>query len=460
MKIRVGADLEITEISKAEYKKLDDYLKSNLIIENPEYYKLAKMGKWVGNVSSHITLYSKLQNGFLVPFGALRDIYKMFSKADYELDFHNSSKTLNYSSKITPYDYQEEAIQKVLKMKNGILIAPCGAGKTEMALEIVARIGKPALWITHTQDLLQQSMERAEKCFGTSKTNFGTITKGKINIGSHITFSTVQTLCKIDLKKIKNQFDVVIVDECHRVGGSPTNVMMFYKCLSNLSARYKIGVTATPKKNGLEKSMYCLFGELIHEIPKEVVEAKLCQVDVVSVFTSYRPDIKAITNTDGTINHAKCLQAMCEDEKRNNDIIELINKKDLKSCIVLSERVNHLHTLQENLMNKSTAVLTSQTKSNDRKQIIEDFKNGKIDVLFSTYQLMAEGFDCPALKYLVLATPSKNERIVTQSCGRVARKSEGKTVGIIFDFVDNYFLYQNMYKQRQRIYKKNNYNLS
>lgn len=367
-----------------------------------------------------------------------------------------SEKILKFYSKIKPYDYQEQAIQKMINAKNGVLVAPCGAGKTEMALEIIARIEKPTLWITHTQDLLKQSLERAMNNFDIPKKCFGTITQGKINIGTHITFATVQTLSKIDLKKIENQFDVIIVDECHRVGGSPTNIMMFYKCLSNLNARYKIGITATPKHDGLEKSMYCLLGDLIYEIPKEIVETKLCGVKVISISTNFSPNINDIINTDGTINYIKTINNLCENEERNYLIVKQI--KDLKKCVLLSERIGHLEQLKYMLKDRNVEILTS--KSKNRKEILENFKAGKIDILLSTYQLMAEGFDCPSLEYLALTTPQKNDRIVTQSCGRVARKCEGKQFGIIIDFVDNFSLFKKMRKQREKIYKKNNYSFT
>lgn len=361
---------------------------------------------------------------------------------------------LNYNSGITPYDYQKVAIEKVLKAKNGVLVAPCGAGKTEMALQIIAELGLPALWITHTQDLLKQSLERAMHSFDLPKECFGTITDGKINIGKYITFATVQTLSKIDLEKIKNEFGVIIVDECHRVGGSPTNVMMFYKCLSNLSARYKIGITATPKKNGLEQSMYCLLGNLIYEIPKEAVQSKLCGVEVVTYNIPYEPDLKKVTDADGTLNHAKMLEDLIWHTGRNKMLLCCIN--ELSNCIVLSDRVGHLQLL-ESLCTRRSAVLTSQTAKAKRDNLIANFKAGKIEVLFATYQLMAEGFDCPSLKYIVLATPQKNERIVTQAIGRVARKCEGKEKGIVYDFVDDWFVYKKMRKEREKVYKKNNY---
>jgi type I site-specific restriction endonuclease len=46
-------------------------------------------------------------------------------------------------------------------------------------------------------------------------------------------------MCKLDLTQYKDFFDVIIVDECHRVAGTPTAMTQFYKALNNLSARQK-----------------------------------------------------------------------------------------------------------------------------------------------------------------------------------------------------------------------------
>lgn len=47
---------------------------------------------------------------------------------------------------------------------------------------------------------------------------FGTITEGKVNIGKGITFATIQTMCKLDLSRYKDFWDVIIVDECFPAG--------------------------------------------------------------------------------------------------------------------------------------------------------------------------------------------------------------------------------------------------
>jgi superfamily II DNA or RNA helicase len=79
---------------------------------------------------------------------------------------------------------------------------------------------------------------------------------------------------------------------------------------------------------------------------------------------------------------------------------------------------------------------------------------GELDAVFATYQLAAEGLDCPNLRYVVFATPEKDERIVEQASGRVARRSDGKEKGIVIDFVDKFGMLIGWSKRREKIYEK------
>lgn len=88
---------------------------------------------------------------------------------------------------------------------------PAGSGKTETALELIARLGYRALWCTHTLDLLNQSYTRAKNKL--ENVGLGRITGGKVELGSHITFATIQTLSKMDLSEYSDMFDVIVVDE-------------------------------------------------------------------------------------------------------------------------------------------------------------------------------------------------------------------------------------------------------
>ena len=82
--------------------------------------------------------------------------------------------------------------------------------------------------------------------------------------------------------------------------------------------------------------------------------------------------------------------------------------------------------------------------------------NREIDCIFATYQLAKEGLDVPSLRYVVFATPEKDETTIIQSAGRVGRKADGKDYGTVIDFVDTFGIYQNWNKARDRCYKKIN----
>lgn len=146
-------------------------------------------------------------------------------------------KKVDYGGKVPLYDYQEEAVAAMLINHYGILQSPAGSGKTQMGIALACALGVKTLWLTHTKDLLTQSKSRAEQYVDSEL--LGTITEGKVNIGKAMTFATIQTMCKLDLDQYRDEWDCVIVDECHRVSGTPTAVTQFSKVLNTLCARHK-----------------------------------------------------------------------------------------------------------------------------------------------------------------------------------------------------------------------------
>ena len=148
-----------------------------------------------------------------------------------------------YGCDVSLYNYQREAVSKMLEAQYGILQAPAGCGKTQMGIAMAVTLGRKTLWLTHTKDLLSQSKARAEQYMSPDLT--GTITEGRVQIGRGITFATVQTMCNLNLALYRDTWDCIIVDECHRVAGSPTAVTQFSKVLNALAARHKYGLSAT-----------------------------------------------------------------------------------------------------------------------------------------------------------------------------------------------------------------------
>lgn len=329
---------------------------------------------------------------------------------------------------------------------------------TQTALECIARLGLKALWLTHTHDLLNQSLERAKNCFDCSEDMFGTITAGKVNISNGITFATVQTMCKLDLAKYRKEWAVVVVDECqHCCSGSPTRVTQFYKVVNNLYAPYKFGLTATPKRsNGLEKSMFALIGGVIYKVDRSAVAENTCKVVVKTVETGYQPNMDNVLGGDGTLDYMALIDDLISNEDRFKKVLETIERLD-GSAIVLANRVAYLQRLNEAYSGRSVCLsgagYTKKAKE-ERKAALEKLRCGNIDIVFSTYALASEGLDCPTLKYVVLATPEKNPTLIEQSVGRVMRKAPNKKYGIVIDFVDEFLMYKKWHNLRKGIYKK------
>lgn len=192
-------------------KEILQYCKKELEINNPQYIQNQYLGFSTYKIPKKLCWYEKRGNDIIVPFGCLRKIYSLHPyKNDYKM-LIPSPQRIAYKSNIKLYDYQEEAKNKALKAKNGVIVMAAGSGKTQTALQLIAELGVKTLWLTHTMDLLNQSYTRAKDNFEDIK--ISKIANGKINIAENITFATVQTLSKVDLSQYKNEFDCVIVDE-------------------------------------------------------------------------------------------------------------------------------------------------------------------------------------------------------------------------------------------------------
>jgi len=429
------------------------WIKRELKISNPDYTKKARMGFWTGNIPKDLYLYEQDADKMVVPFGVLEQLPL---KPDTEMvaDFGAREK-VDFKADVPLYDYQEEAVEAMVKAHYGILQAPAGSGKTQMGVGIASELGCNTLWVTHTKDLLNQSKERFERYIDESL--IGTITEGKVNIGKGITFATVQTLSKLDLSQYKYRWDCIIVDECHRVAGSPTAVTQFSKVLNSLAARHKYGLSATVHRaDGMIQATYSLLGKVAHVVPEEAVADKIMKVGIFPVGTSTVVS-RACQNTDGTLNFARLINYLTEDPVRNRLIVNEIVEQNRPS-LILSDRTGHLQTLMASLpkeLRELAVYVDGKTNALVRENSLDEMRKGNKKFLFATYALAKEGLDVPRLERLYLTTPQKDYAVITQSIGRIARTSPGKADPIAYDFVDNIGWCVKAYKKRCTTYKKN-----
>ena len=450
----VGNQLRIQEPTA----DLLGWCKKNMVLANPDYAKKVRMHLWLGNTPQKLYLMQWDGDTLVLPYGCLNTVLSM-GECEVINDLP-TPKEVDFGCSVPLYDYQEAAKEAMLKAYYGILQSPAGSGKTQVGIALAAALGRKTLWLTHTRDLLSQSKNRAEQYMSPSLT--GTITEGRVQIGKAITFATVQTMCNLDLGRYRDVWDCIIVDECHRVSGSPTSVTQFSKVLNSLAARHKYGLSATVHRaDGMIAATYALLGQIVYQVPDAAVAEKVMTVSVLP-----RPTHQGLSreflDTDGTIIYAKLVNFLADRYDRNEliaaDLVENRNHYNL----ILSDRLSHLEYLMKHLPHdlRDQAVMvdgkmTSKKAKAMREQAIEDMRQGRKRYLFATYSLAKEGLDIPRLDRLYLATPQKDYAVITQSIGRIARTFEGKAEPVVYDYVDEGIQYLvRSYKKRCATYRK------
>ena len=119
-----------------------------------------------------------------------------------------------------------------------------------------------------------------------------------------------------------------------------------------------------------------------------------------------------------------------------NDILD--EAKMGHACLVLVER----KLMGERLLDRvadavPSGALYGHLSNSRRKEVLRRVRVGSQRVLFASSQLLGEGFDHGPISRLFLPLPSSSPAKLVQYIGRIARRAEGKTSAIVYDYVDS-----------------------
>lgn len=433
------------------------YCQENLELPNPDYIKKKRLGLWLGKTPKTIKLYRYSMGGRLLnlPYGCLRKIPIDDEKVTSE--FHQKKVfELKKDNPVSLYDYQQIAVDKMVQAKFGILVSPAGSGKTRMGLALIQKMHLKTLWVAHTNDLIEQAYQNACTLFGKSRLKvlnsevISHIPMADVSIG----FITIQSLLP-NLNALYNTFDMIIIDECHHCCGSPDDLTMYYKALSTMNCRHKFGLTATPyREDGLFKAVEALLGDIVVQINRDDCSSKIRQVGVKFIETEASLCDECL-DTAGRISFTKTINYLTKNTARNRLIIKELKANKQYATILLSDRVEHLESLFKKLpsdMQKDAIILKAKYRKPERAKLLQAMRDGKYKYMFATYQLAKEGLDIPILERAYFLTPHKDKTCIIQCIGRVARVAE-KSDPVVVDFVDKGRFFQNMLKQRVRVYR-------
>ncbi len=431
-------DHKITLVGAPHY--LEAEFRQMFTVANPAFEEAAKRGRLTMGIPKHLHFYEVARDSLILPRGAGREIHAFATRCgaveiiDNRLELQEID--LNFKGTLRPY--QQQATLGALAKDFSVLEAGTGAGKTIMGLAIIAARRQPTLVVVHSKELLHQWRNRIQQFLGIEA---GLIGDGRFEV-QPVTVGIVNSVKKT-LPGLVNRFGHLVVDECHRVPSS-----LFSEAVTAFPAKYALGLSATPyRRDGLHQLISWFIG-----LHKQTVEmSTLHHVGAV-----LRP--KIITKaTDFRWRYDDDYQAMISalvnDQARNymiaSDIREQAGQGGLS--LVVSDRLVHLETLAQ-MAGVENAVLTGKTPAKKRQEIVARVAGGEVPVLFSTLSLIGEGFDCPAMDSLFLASPIKYSGRLIQTVGRVLRPVEGKEP-LVFDYNDvGVGILNHQWKHRQKVF--------
>lgn len=337
--------------------------------------------------------------------------------------------------------YQQDVKDRIFTLwkseKNVMLQMPTGAGKTILFSSVINDITKvpdsKILIIAHRKELLEQISSHLSKY----NIEHGIISSNRKRcLEKRVQVASIQTLTHKNNEEIIKNFvpNFIVIDEAHHTLAKTYDQLWKLYPLS-----WKLGVTATPCRiNGAPFTNH--FSELISSLSvKELIEKGF-----LSDYTFYTE------NPDSDLSKAilSIKKKSSTGDYRIDDLLQNLNVERHVKKLVLSYStyanglkgivycisIEHAHNICEAYKNIGVVAeyIDSKTPKTEREQIVQDFKDGKIQVLVNV-DIFSEGFDCPDVEFIQMARPTWSLSKYMQQVGRGLRTSPVKDKTIILD---------------------------
>ena len=380
-------------------------------------------------------------------------------------------------------EYQSLVLFKSLhELKNPasrfVIQMPTGSGKTRVAMDVISQFINESkkdvkiLWLAHQKELCGQ----ASQCFvevwshlrGKKLNLYRMWDEGdKVILPKDLPDNSfiIANFQKIhagitntpeSYESITKQVDLIVIDEAHKAI-APT-----YKKVTNTLASIKtkiIGLTATPGRSitneESNKSLSDFFHNRIISIPdrEEGVISYLRNIGILSK-AQYEPihTEEKITLTKKQIEYmetflklpSELIKQLSNDKVRNFELLKKIDN-EIKSnpntkILFFGLSIAHSRFICAilNTLGIKASHVDGKTSLNRRSATLDDFKNGKLNVLCNE-RLMSTGFDAPKTDTIIIAKPTFSIVLYSQIIGRGLRGPEigGTEYCKIIDVKDN-----------------------
>ena len=416
-----------------------NHLKRLAAFQNPEFYKKQKMRLSTATTPRVVACFEDLSQFIALPRGCASDAKALLGRHAVNLvidDQRHEGVPLEckFGGDLTAV--QQDAARALLAHDTGVFVGPPGIGKTVLGTYLIAERARNALVLVHRKHLLDQWIAQLAMFLGIDEKVVGQISGGKRKPNGRLDVAMIQSLVrKGKVDDLVASYGHVIVDECHHLPA-----VSFERVLSEVKARYLIGLTATPeRRDGHQPITEMQLGPVRFRVDaKSHASRRPFDHRLIVRETGFR-----MSGETADVSIQEVYRALASDEARNarilDDVIAAIHEG--RSPILLTERKDHLEYFADRLREfvKHLVVLKGGMTAKERRGSAErlaSIPDTAERLVLATGRYVGEGFDDARLDTLFLAMPISWKGTLIQYSGRLHRRHPTKTEVRIYDYVD------------------------
>lgn len=341
------------------------------------------------------------------------------------------------TANIKPNFMQRKALKELNRYRamgtnRALVVAAAGSGKTYLAAFDALNLGpKRLLYVVHEGSILRRSLETFQDVFGSNVT-YGIYDGTSKDLDADFLFSTNISIAGSLEFFAKNEFDYIIIDECHHATAET-----YKKIIGYFEPEFLLGLTATPERMDNE-DVFELFDK---NVPYElrlrdaiindlVVPLKYYGIrDVLVDYGLPKDKERKMIAQLATEEHCGFIAKEIEAHRPAGKLKALAFCRNVSHARMMCEAMGELY---------HTAYLTGKNNIGDRIRAYNDLQSDShaLEILF-TVDILNEGVDIPGVNMVLFLRPTESSTIFIQQLGRGLRKYENKHYVTVLDFIGN-----------------------
>lgn len=428
--------------SKGYLFVFEDYCEMIVGSSNITRYALLKNIEWDLVIQDELNseLYQTIQNEFEILWKQTPQLdASLIQKYTGQLAYAIERWDMDYDvfeSKIKPNYMQKNALKELTRFRTmgqsrALVVCSAGSGKTYLsAFDALNFNPKKLLYIVHESSILKKAMETYQSVFG-NDIKFGLFNGESKDIDADFLFATNVSMSKNLELFNKDEFDYIVIDECHHAVNET-----YIKIIEYFNPEFLLGLTATPERMD-NQDVFSLFDE---NVPYELRLRDSIINGLVVPFHYYGVRDQFI---DYSLKEERKMIDQIADPKHIEFVhkeIEKYKKANEKlKALIFCRNITHARRMAEALSEYyHTTYLTGSNSMGERIRAYDDLQDDekRLEVICSV-DILNEGVDIPGVNLVVFLRPTESSTVFIQQLGRGLRKCEGKDYVTVLDFIGN-----------------------